>query len=99
MALHVDATYPNANGNENHSHRYWPYPTPRTPLAEKRPFRVLFNTPHLIGTPLEQLNTKMLRRNDELGQSFPNDRLEFAIACAVALSFLGIGALLAWMLK
>lgn len=38
-------------------------------------------------------------RDDELGQCFPNDKLEFAIACGMAVTFLCIGAGLAWLLN
>jgi hypothetical protein len=57
---------------------------------------------NLIGSPLEQLNTKMLKhrvRNDDLGDCFPNDKLEFAIAVGMAVTFLCVGAALAWLLK
>jgi hypothetical protein len=38
-------------------------------------------------------------RNDDLGDCFPNDKLEFAIAVGMAVTFLCVGAALAWLLK
>lgn len=51
---------------------------------------------------MEQLNTKMLKqrvRNDDLGDCFPNDKLEFAIAVAMGLTFACVVTALVWLFR